>query len=69
MQLRIDEIKKIKDTFPVEYESQIKEIPIELINSGLLSYAPSTKSGGELPPVVQNDELEFESDPFAFEIG
>jgi hypothetical protein len=64
VQHRLSELNKIKDTFPEEYESQIKEIPIELINSGALAFSPPKNSDVKTPVVEAN---ELEADPFAFE--
>ncbi|MEW5756574.1 MAG: HNH endonuclease [Pseudomonadota bacterium] len=62
IQLRFEELEKIKDTFPDEYELQLKEIPVEYINSGVLAYSPA---------VWQKREEHWsdlvEEDPFAFE--
>lgn len=66
---RQSELQKIKDLFPDAYELQMKEIPVELINSGALAFTPSkqtiktpTTSEGNNPPDLVADVFAYEGE-------
>lgn len=56
IELRLTELEKMSDKFPEEYKEQIKELPKDLINTGLLQFAVPDKNGNTVDVLPYHHE-------------